>query len=272
MPRFLETSARYDAFLLDLWGVIHDGTALYPGVAAALKQLKQEGKKVIFLSNAPRRASRVVEVLEQLGIDNSLYSAVVSSGEVGYLWLKGGHAPWGKRYLYIGPEKDLHVLDGLDFQQVHSVEEADFVLNVGFGTEAQSSEDVAPLLCDAFARTLPMLCLNPDMEVVKITGERFACAGVLAKSYVEMGGEVVSFGKPYGAVYEYCFGLLPGMPKNKILAVGDSLDTDIRGGLSAGLDSMLVTGGILKHHSAEALAALCTEAALNPTYIVPQLG
>lgn len=270
MSKFLDIAANYDAFLLDLWGVVHDGSALYPGVLEVLRALKQQNKTVIFLSNAPRRSTRVISVLDHLGVDASLYSAAVSSGEVGFLWLQSGAAPFGKSYYYIGPDKDLDVLDGLNYVRVADLNDADFLLNVGFGTEAQSDEDISPLLKDAYAKHLPMLCLNPDMEVVKITGERYPCAGVIGKAYEALGGKVTWFGKPYKDVYEHCFRLLSSVSKNKILAVGDSLATDIKGGVSAGLNTVLVAGGILKHHTSEELAALCTD--VKPAYIVPSLG
>jgi HAD superfamily hydrolase (TIGR01459 family) len=268
---FSAIASRYDALLLDLWGVVHDGSHLYPGVKEALDQLKKNGKKVIFISNAPRRAEKVAVVLRQLGIEPSEYGHVISSGEAGYQWLAAGKCPWGKRYYYIGPSKDADVLNGLDYQRVDDVKQADFVLNVGFGSEEQTTQEFDMLLRAAKAQKLPMLCLNPDMEVVKQTGERFPCAGVLAKAYERMGGEVTWFGKPYAAVYEHCKQWLEGIPKARILAVGDSLETDIRGAQDFGIDSMLVTGGILKKNKPAEIEAMCAESGIRPVYIAPQL-
>lgn len=272
MSKFLEIAKDYDAFLLDLWGVVHDGTSLYEGVHEALEKLHGMGKKIIFLSNAPRRASRVMAVLKGLGIEAGIYDTAMSSGEAGFLWLQSGACTWGKRYYYIGPEKDLNVLDGLDHQKVESLDDADYLLNVGFGSDDQSEEDFAPLLKDAKARGLPMLCLNPDMEVVKITGERFPCAGVIGKAYAAIGGEVVWFGKPYQEVYDLCFAMMPGIAKSKILAVGDSVETDIRGGVRAGIDTMLIMGGILKKHTNEQMEALFAEHEAKPRYTLPRLA
>ena len=260
---------RYDAFILDLWGVIHDGTHLYDGVHHTLEQLRVQNKKVVMLSNAPRRAARAIAVLEQLGLESHLYDALITSGEAGYHWLAQGKAPWGKRYYYIGPSKDLGVLDGLDYQRVDDVKSADFLLNVGFGSEEGSDEDWQPLLRAAKGLQLPMLCLNPDLEVVKITGQRFPCAGVIARDYERMGGKVTSFGKPYAAVYEECLQHFGATDKTRILAVGDSLDTDIPGALGFGVDCVLVTGGILKRFSANEIEASCREKNLAPTYIMP---
>ncbi len=262
---------RYDALILDLWGVVHDGTHLYEGVHDALVKLKEVGKKVIFLSNAPRRDHKVMAVLEHLGVSRDLYVEAMSSGEMGYRWLQGGYSPWGKKYFYIGPPKDEDILDGLDFSRAQELYDADFLLNVGFGSESQDSENWLPILSVAQAQGLPMLCLNPDLEVVKQTGERFECAGVLAQMYEGLGGKVTWFGKPYPAVYEHCFDVLRPTPKQRILAIGDSLETDIPGAQNAGIDSILVTGGILKTSTDAEIQKLCDDRGLTPTYIMPKL-
>lgn len=261
---------QYDAFILDLWGVIHDGTHLYEGVHDTLVKLREQDKKIIFLSNAPRRASKVEQVLGKLGIDKSLYDHVLSSGEEGYHWLASGKQNFGNRYYYIGPSKDLDVLDGLDFKRVDDIKDADFLLNVGFGSEEQSTDDWMPLLRAARAAKLTMVCLNPDLEVVKITGERFPCAGVIGHAYQNMGGLVLWFGKPFPAVYEQCMRWLSPIGKPRTLAVGDSLDTDIPGAVRYEIDSALVTGGILKHEKPQAIEAICKKIGLAPNYILPR--
>ncbi len=263
---------RYDALLLDLWGVVHDGTHLYPNVLDALKRLREANKKIIMLSNAPRRAIKAVQVLEGMGITPALYDMVLTSGEAGYQWLAAGGASWDKRYYYIGPAKDADILNGLDYRRTDDIKQADFLLNVGFGSEAQSTEDWQPLLRAARAQATPMLCLNPDLEVVKQTGERFACAGVIAQAYERMGGEVIWFGKPYPAVYEICLKRLAPVKKERVLVVGDSVGTDIKGAVDNGMDSVLVTGGILNGKRPDELSALCRECAASPDYVMPRLA
>lgn len=262
----------YNAFLLDLWGVVHDGGQLYPGVRETLAVIKKTGKPVIFISNAPRRASRVASVLTDLGIDQSLYDNVVSSGEAGYNYLKQERFPMGRHYYMIAADKDIGLLDGLDYEHVHDLNKADFILNLGFGTEEQTTEDFAPVLDSANKLSLPMLCLNPDLEVIKITGERYPCAGAIAKNYVALGGKVKWFGKPYLAVYEHAHSLLGGIDKKQILAVGDSLETDIPGAKAFGIDSALVTGGILKDNNLDEIKQMCSSLSLSPTYIIPKFG
>lgn len=258
----------YDAFILDLWGVIHDGTQLYAGVKDALEMLRAHNKKILFLSNAPRRASKVEAVLNRLGIGSPLYDGVISSGEAGYLWLREANAPLGIHYFYIGPEKDTDVLDGLPYLRVERLEKADFILNVGFGSDEPVDNEHDADLGQALSLGLPMLCLNPDLEVVKISGERFPCAGVLARSYEAQGGRVVWFGKPYSAVYEACAAVLSGVPSGRILAVGDSLETDIPGAKAYGLDSLLVTGGILKNKTHEDICNMCAVLSLEPRFMI----
>ncbi len=264
--------SNYDALLLDLWGVVHDGSQLYPGVRETLEHVKKAKKKIIMLSNAPRRAMKAAKVLTQLGIEPALYEQVLTSGELGYQWLESGKAPWGKRYFYIGPSKDADILNGLDYKRTDDIKQCDFLLNVGFGSEQDSADDWQPVLRAAKAQTIPMLCLNPDFEVVKISGERFACAGVIAADYERLGGEVKYFGKPFADTYKYCLQSLKPIAKNRVLAIGDGIATDIAGAVGFGLDAVLVTGGIIKKESPAAVEVLCKELNAMPKYVMPALA
>ncbi|MDE3061107.1 MAG: TIGR01459 family HAD-type hydrolase [Pseudomonadota bacterium] len=263
---------RYDALLLDLWGVVHDGSQLYPGVHATLEKLRGAGKQIIFVSNAPRRAAKAARVLTELGIEQQLYDHVITSGELGYRWLEQQHdVDLGKRYYYIGPAKDADVLNGLDYRRVDDLKDSDFLLNVGFGSEEQSAADWQKLLRAAKAAGLPMFCLNPDFEVVKITGERYACAGVLAADYERLDGRVKYFGKPFAEVYEYCMRQLAPVPRERVLAIGDGISTDIAGAVGYGLDAALVTGGIIRKQADE-VEELCEKHNAVPKYIMPTLA
>ncbi len=265
----------FDALLLDLWGCVHDGTNLYPDALYCIEQAYKAGKRIIFLSNAPRRATKAQAVLDQLGVSSSLYTTIVTSGEVGFQALKTGALNFGTAYYFVGAPHDASVLHGLDCVRVDNIAQAEFILNCGFGTEGQSSEDISGLLADAAARSLPMLCLNPDLEVVKITGERFLCAGVIARDYIMLGGKVQYFGKPYPQVYDYSMHLLAPTPRTRILAIGDSLHTDVLGANNAHIASTLVTGGILKqtfHGKSEAeIEAFLLSQDTHPTYVIPAL-
>lgn len=271
MFHFSTIADSYDSFLFDLWGVVHDGAALYPDIRECLEHLRARDKKIIFISNAPRRSAKVIAVLSQLGIEPALYDSAIASGEVGFRALKNGALHLGERYFYIGPEKDYDVMDGLNYASV-SIEEADFVLNVGFGTEAQSSHDCHESLVRAKTRELPMLCLNPDFEVVRITGERFPCAGVIARDYEVMGGTVHYFGKPYPAIYETCITELGNPPLSRILAVGDSIHTDIAGAHAMQIDSVLITGGILRNAPDAEIRAQLARDGFKPVAIAPYVA
>jgi HAD superfamily hydrolase (TIGR01459 family) len=242
-----EVVLRYDGFILDLWGVIHDGVAPMPGAVECLRSLLEEGKRIALLSNAPRRADDVVRRITRIGVPAELYHHVMSSGEEAWQHLNRRDDPFyaglGRRCLHIGSERDIEIREGLALQFVDTAEEAQFILNTGPSGWDDRIEDYELLLRAALARDLPMVCANPDLVVMH--GSRLAlCAGALAKWYEEAGGRVRWHGKPFRSVYDTCLDLLAIEDRSRILAVGDSLRTDIAGAAGAGLDSLLIAGGI----------------------------
>lgn len=250
LSSFSFLASRYDAFILDLWGVIHDGQTPYPGAKDCLARLRAAGKKIVLLSNAPRRFFKAEEALTRMGVGRDEYDAVITSGEAMYQSFAGGgdahfHPP-GEAYVYIGLERDRKILEGLPFHEVDDPARAHFLLLSHSFYDNQPMTELMPLLLRCLALRLPAVCVNPDTEVVRITGERVVCAGVIAAEYEALGGKVMYFGKPHGIVYERSFAVFGGIGKARILAVGDNLATDIKGGAQAGLTSVLVTGGILK--------------------------
>jgi len=274
-----EIAPYYDAFIVDLWGVIHDGSQAYPGVVDCLKQLKGQGKKIVFLSNAPRSSEPVVKVLAGYGITADWYDHIVTSGETARMALMQADMLecMGKRYYYMGLPKDTHLLEETPYQRVMDIEQADFVLCSGYERDFQPTEELLPVLERALARKLELYCVNPDKEVVRINGDHILCAGVLGYEYERRGGKTIFVGKPYHAVYQRCYDLLPGIGKSRILAVGDNLETDIPGARDEGLDSALITGGILSAaHGIKKLDAagqekvkqLCGQEDLDPTFVL----
>jgi HAD superfamily hydrolase (TIGR01459 family) len=243
-----EIAADYDGFILDLWGVLHDGTAPFPGVVDALARLKAAGKRVAVLSNAPRRAALVASRMSEIGIAPELYDHVHSSGEEAWQHLKrrddAFYASLGRRCYHIGPSRDDNMLEGIDLERVATIDAAELILNTGpsWGWD-ETVGTYEPLLGAARARELPMVCANPDL-VVMHEGRMALCAGALAKRYEEMGGRVRWHGKPFPSVYATCFALLGLGDRRRIVAVGDSLRTDIAGAEGAGIASVLVLGGI----------------------------
>jgi HAD superfamily hydrolase (TIGR01459 family) len=238
---------RYDGFILDLWGVIHDGVAPLPGAVDCLHALIGSGKRVALLSNAPRRADDVVRRITQIGVPTGIYHHVMSSGEEAWQYLRRRDDPFyaalGRRCLHIGSDRDLEIREGLDLEFVDAVEDAEFILNTGPAGWNDTTDDYAPLLRRALARDLPMVCANPDLVVMH--GARLAlCAGALAQWYETEGGRVRWHGKPFPSVYDSCLALLGIADHSRILAVGDSLRTDIAGAAAAGLDSLFIAGGV----------------------------
>ena len=249
---FAAVAPRYEGFILDLWGVIHDGVRPYPGAVDCLEHLRAAGKRCVLLSNAPRRSYAAEAMLRDMGIGPALYRAILTSGEAVHMALRDRVDPWfaalGTRVFHLGPERDRSVFDNLDLVLVEHPAEAEFVLNTGpddhrAPTDVAAFEDV---LTGCARHGLKMICANPDLEVIR-GGTRVICAGALAARYEQMGGDVRSLGKPDPAIYTPVMQLL-GTAKAATLAVGDALRTDIAGAAGVGIDACWVLGGI---HGAE---------------------
>jgi HAD superfamily hydrolase (TIGR01459 family) len=242
-----ELAPHYDGFILDLWGVIHDGLAPMSGAIDCLRSLIDAGKRIVLLSNAPRRADDVIRRITAVGVPVGLYHDVMSSGEEAWQYLKRRDDPFyaalGWRCLHIGSDRDLEIREGLGLTYVDTPAAAQFILNTGPAGWDDRIADYEPPLRESLARDLPMVCANPDL-VVQRGSTLHLCAGALAKWYEETGGRVRWHGKPFRSVYDSCLVLLGIAERSRILAIGDSLRTDIAGAAGAGIDSLLIAGGI----------------------------
>ncbi len=267
--------ADYDGCILDVWGVMHQGGPAYPEALACVRQLRAAGKRVVFLSNAPRLAPQVESVLNGKGVDAGLYDAVVASGDAARLALADRARPpiegLGTRYRLLGPPGSNDVLDGLGYTAAADIATAEFLLGIGLDDASNTVEAHEPVLQAAAARGLPMICVNPDLLVIRL-GVQEPCAGALAARYEELGGRVRYFGKPYPDVYDLALAKLD-LPPARVLTVGDGLATDIAGANAAGLDSVLITGGLLADElnlapgeapSARDLEQACRAAGVRP--------
>ncbi|MEM0922710.1 MAG: TIGR01459 family HAD-type hydrolase, partial [Pseudomonadota bacterium] len=240
-----EISDRYDAILCDLWGCYHDGIRPYHAAVSACQAVKDAGKTVILLTNAPRPADQVQAFLDKIGAPPESYHAIVSSGAACQAALTSGR--WGDRFFYLGPDRDRHMLEGPGLQR-YPAEEASAILCTGLVDEfTEGLEDYDARLADLKALGLKMLCANPDI-VVDRGHERFWCAGALAERYARIGGEVVYFGKPHAPIYERSLEVLEevsgrAIAPERVLAIGDGPATDVKGGCDFGLDTLFVTGG-----------------------------
>jgi len=236
----------YDGLILDLWGVIHDGHEPYTGVIETLEQLRAAGTQTILLSNAPRRAQPLIDLMTSMGIDRGLYGHVLSSGEATRDALLARTDSFfrdlGPKAYHLGPERDKNVLEGTDVQEVADLVDADWVFNSGPVDLAHSLDRYMPVLEEAAGLALPMVCANPDLVVMR-QGQRVICAGAFAKVYKELGGAVAYRGKPDPAIYREAMAKL-GTDPAKTAIVGDSLETDVKGAAASGLDAIWCTGGI----------------------------
>ena len=230
----------YDVFLIDLWGVIHNGIAAFDNVLPVLQSLKQKKKMVFFITNAPRRSFVISQQLEDFGIEQKLYDKIISSGELTWLSIKEKYQK--KNCFIIGPPRDFHLVEGLDISVVDKDSNVDIILNTGPWGDDDSLENYTDLLDSLAKKKSHMICSNPDKTVVR--GENFMiCAGLLAEYYEKIGGKVEYYGKPYKQIYEHCFNFFE-KKNTRVLAIGDSLENDIKGANALNFDSLLITDGI----------------------------
>jgi HAD superfamily hydrolase (TIGR01450 family) len=234
---------KYDVILSDVWGVLHNGVSAYKEAAAALAGMREAGKTVILITNSPRRKQGVVAQLETLGITSDSYDEVVTSGELTRRLIE--KAP--KNVFFLGPDRDLQLLDGLDVERVDKDAAEAIVCTGFFDDEVEKPEDYKDILTEFSAKNLPFICANPDLIVER--GERMIpCAGAIAAYYKKLGGEVFVAGKPHSPMYqtalEVAQSLRGDVDPSRVIAVGDGVPTDVRGAVDYGLDLIFVAHGI----------------------------
>lgn len=242
-----EVADDYDLFICDLWGVVHDGVAAYEGTRECLRQLRRRGARVVLLSNAPRLGPSVALHLTEIGVAESLYHRLLTSGEATASSIAASAMGSGSQarpaYFHLGPDRCQPTVDACGGREV-PIEQAEMIICTGLvDDETEQAEDYRALLRGAVARGLPMMCANPDVVVMR--GERMIpCAGAVAALYEELGGTVRRFGKPYPEIFDRLFAETPDIPRARAVMIGDALATDIRGARLAGIDSIWIAGGI----------------------------
>ncbi|GAA4717541.1 TIGR01459 family HAD-type hydrolase [Sphingomonas lutea] len=257
---------RYRLILCDVWGVIHDGRRLYPGAAERLRQWQAQGRCVILVTNAPRPADAVESYLERVGMADRAWDAVASSGEAGITALEKLGRPVG----FVGTGMDREILEARGIA-VDESGVADHVVCTGFADKQERVEDYGDDLRAMERRGATLHCLNPD-RVVVYGGALYPCAGALADAYEAIGGTVRWYGKPYPAIYQYALAQGGEPAPGEVLAIGDSIQTDMAGAHAMGFDTVFVRGGI---HAEDDIAALAAEHGLSdwtPVAIVDSIG
>ena len=227
----------YDAFFIDLWGVIHNGVELYAEAINVLEKLYDLDKRFVLISNAPRPSKSVEQYLLNLKMNKNFIKNVFTSGQAAMQILKENI--YGKKFYHLGPARDNDLI--LNFKtNKTSLEKCEFILCTGLFENEESSLDYYKKLLKKYIN-LKMVCTNPDLIVHRGNKSEY-CAGALAEIFKKMGGEVIYVGKPYSEIYNYC------TKKNEtVLAIGDNIRTDIKGANNMQFDSLFITGGIHKH-------------------------
>jgi HAD superfamily hydrolase (TIGR01459 family) len=238
-------AAGFDAFVCDIWGVIHNGVAAYPQAVEACLKFRAAGGIVVLLTNAPRPAGAVEVQLAKLAVPRQAYDAVVTSGDLTRSLIADRA---GAPLFHLGPERDRGLFEGLDVRCVEA-EAAEVVVCSGlFDDTRETPEDYRARLAGLAARRLPMICANPDIVVERGT-QLVYCAGALAALYEELGGKVVYAGKPHLPIYERVSEVVAtikgrAVPSSRMLAIGDGIKTDIEGALRAGMRAVFVASAV----------------------------
>ena len=275
---FREIGGLYDVALCDVWGVLHNGVSTYKEASVALEAARGEGMTVVLITNSPRVAPRVVEQLRVIGVPDSAYDRIVTSGDVTRSLIAEGP----KKVFLLGPERDIGILEGLDVQRVEA-EEAESIICTGFfDDETETPDDYTDMLTAWAARKVPLICANPDLVVER--GHRMIpCAGAMAAYYERLGGQTRIAGKPHRPIYEAALAaareVRSEFPLSRVVAIGDGMPTDVRGALDYGLDLLYISHGIHAreyvvdgHTDEAALGAFLAREQASPKWWMPRLA
>ena len=278
--RLRDLAGDYDVILSDIWGVVHNGLQASADACEALASYRKGGGTVILITNAPRPADAVQRTLRRLFVADDVYDAIVSSGDLTRAYISDHRS---QALFHIGPERDGSLFR--DFGVVfESVERAEYIVCSGlYDDETENAENYRAILTQARRRNLMMVCANPDIVVER--GERLIfCAGALAELYESLGGRVRWAGKPHPPIYEHALTLAAkarggnAAPTSRVLAIGDSVRTDLAGANRMGLRCLFVTAGIHAGELGErdnpdtaALAQLFAAASQPPFAVTPKL-
>lgn len=250
-----DLTGRYDAVFCDLWGCLHNGKTAFPAAVAALQGFRAAGGKVVLLTNSPRPKSSVIKQLDGMDVPRDAWDLIATSGDAAQMGMLSGAV--GRKVHHIGAQKDeTFFTDFADDLASYAatqppitrvpLKEAEGIVCTGLYDDlTETPDDYRAALLMGKTLGLPMLCANPDI-VVDMGDKRLYCAGALAQMYEQMGGTALYFGKPHPPIYDLARRRLAetGVTDPQILCIGDGIRTDVQGGISEGLDTLFITGGL----------------------------
>ncbi len=226
----------YDTFIIDLWGVMHNGISLNSKAIKVVQKLSENSKKFVFLSNAPRPSLKVIEFLKKMKMQEELLANVVTSGEAAMQAINQNK--FGKSFYHLGPIRDQSLFEKV-LSNKTTLDKCDYIICTGlFDEQEKNLQYYSDLLKSHISKNL--ICTNPDLIVHRGNIEEH-CAGAVAKIFETLGGKVIYYGKPYKEIYKMCFN-----SGEKVLAIGDNLRTDIKGANNIGIDSLFIYSGVHK--------------------------
>jgi HAD superfamily hydrolase (TIGR01459 family) len=251
-----DLSFLYDAFLLDAYGVFWGSSevGVLPGAAAAMEYLVSQGKHVGILSNSTQLAVKEKEKFKKHGLYEGVhYHFVLTSGDVAKELLLAGSLPFptprSTYWLFGSPHprfgSHLQIFEGTEYRETKNLEEADFIYVSIPHIEGidQENPEVFRKMVQAVGREYPVLCVNPDRFALEGSPPRpVVRQGSIAQMFAEQQAPIYLMGKPSKLIYEAALKRFPqDILKEKIVMIGDTPETDIRGAHGAGLDAVLVT-------------------------------
>ena len=261
---------QFDLYLVDQYGVLHDGVAAYSGVIDALARLRSRGSRVIVLTNSGKDASQNKARLAALGIEDSYFHAVVSSGEVGLHLVRsaalGSRFAIGAECCVIGRSGDQYAVSLEDFRLVDRPPDAAFLVFAGSDAPRTSLEAYRAMLAPAAHAGVPALCVNPDLTMIR-DGELVPAPGAIARVYESLGGVVDYVGKPDGAIFRHALEVAGTWTKERVVMIGDSPEHDVVGAKAMSLQTLLVRTGIHQSLAEPRLLRQCEVCGGTPDFL-----